>query len=357
MIKGNKGEWSEVYVLLKLLADGKLYAANENLDKKDNMYYDIVRIFRKENVGDLIFAYDDADISITKENDNKPLMLIPRGEFDNAAKDLLKQIMRASAPTFACADTETFLNKIQCGKIKAPTSDKSDINMQVCDIKANHDPILGFSIKSRLGNPSTLLNAGQTTNFTYRIHGNIDNDVIDKFNCERKFSDKFKKLVAAENDMEFVKMDNEIFSDNLVLISDALPRIVALMLKEHYIYGRSNIITALKAIKAKNPLGYNLKAHPFYEYKVKKLLAESALGMKPSKPWTGEADATGGYIVVREDGEVLCYHLYNRNEFENYLLKNTNLDTPSTARHGFGQIYKENDEYFLKLNLQIRFMK
>jgi len=33
MITGNKGEWSEAYVFLKLLGDGKLYAADQNLKK------------------------------------------------------------------------------------------------------------------------------------------------------------------------------------------------------------------------------------------------------------------------------------------------------------------------------------
>ena len=37
-----------------------------------------------------------------------------------------------------------------------------------------------------------------------------------------------------------------------------------------------------------------------------------------------------------------------------YLLENTKLDTPSSSRHRFGNIYKENGRYFIKLNLQIR---
>ena len=53
----------------------------------------------------------------------------------------------------------------------------------------------------------------------------------------------------------------------------------------------------------------------------------------------------------------LCYHLFNRNEFENYLVKNTKFETASTSRHQFGSIYKENGKYYLKLNLQIRFIK
>ncbi|MBR5334975.1 MAG: HpaII family restriction endonuclease [Bacteroidaceae bacterium] len=31
------------------------------------------------------------------------------------------------------------------------------------------------------------------------------------------------------------------------------------------------------------------------------------------------------------------------------------FETPSTSRHNFGEIYQEDGEYFLKLNLQVRF--
>ena len=82
-----------------------------------------------------------------------------------------------------------------------------------------------------------------------------------------------------------------------------------------------------------------------------------ALGMMPSKVWTGKHDATGGYLVIKDNGDVLCYHIYNRNEFENYLLNNTKLDTASSTRHDFGKIYESNGKLYFKLNLQIRFIK
>lgn len=95
--------------------------------------------------------------------------------------------------------------------------------------------------------------------------------------------------------------------------------------------------------------------HLFYSYKIKRFLTDIALGMMPSKVWTGKYDATGGYLIVKADGEILCYHIYNKNEFEDYLLANTKLETASSSRHGFGKIYEENGELFFKLNLQIRF--
>ena len=63
------------------------------------------------------------------------------------------------------------------------------------------------------------------------------------------------------------------------------------------------------------------------------------------------------YLIIKENGDVLCYHIYNRNEFENYLFNNTKLDTASSSRHQFGTIYTESGELYFKLNLQIRFTK
>lgn len=48
-LSGNKGEWSEIYVFLHTLAVGKLYAADENLNKVDTVFYNIINIVRNEN--------------------------------------------------------------------------------------------------------------------------------------------------------------------------------------------------------------------------------------------------------------------------------------------------------------------
>jgi hypothetical protein len=78
--------------------------------------------------------------------------------------------------------------------------------------------------------------------------------------------------------------------------------------------------------------------------------------MTPAQPWTGDFQATGGYIIVKEDGEILCYHIYNHNEFQEYLFRNTRFETPSTGRYEFGTIYTENGKNYIKLNLQVRFV-
>ena len=63
----------------------------------------------------------------------------------------------------------------------------------------------------------------------------------------------------------------------------------------------------------------------------------------------------GGMLLVKRDGEVLFYYLYNMKKFEEYLFNNLRFETPSATRHGFGQVFEEPNGYFIKLNLQIRY--
>ena len=66
---------------------------------------------------------------------------------------------------------------------------------------------------------------------------------------------------------------------------------------------------------------------------------------------------TGGYIIVKEDGEIICFHLFNEAIFRDYLLSNLKLETPSSTRHKYGAIFKEAGKNKISLNLQIRFIK
>lgn len=80
--------------------------------------------------------------------------------------------------------------------------------------------------------------------------------------------------------------------------------------------------------------------------------------MTPAKEWKGRYDANGGYLVVRNDGEIVCYHFYNRNDVEDYLYNNTRFERGSRTRHHYGKLYRENDgKVYIKLNLQIRFLQ
>lgn len=169
--------------------------------------------------------------------------------------------------------------------------------------------------------------------------------------------DRLLKIKDYGCEFRFAGMKNENFKANLQMVDSAFPSIISEYLVQYYSGNGSLISELTPKVIAINPCKLNTNMpHLYYEHKMKNFLTDIALGMTPATAWTGKYQATGGYIIVREDGEILCYHLYNHNEFQEYLFKNTRFDTPSTSRYEFGSIYKENIKNYIKLNLQVRFI-
>lgn len=359
MIKGNKGEWSEIYALFKLLGDRQLFLGDKDIQKLEGLVYPIIKILRSENNGDFQYSIEDEIILISG---NEQVLKIPIDDFKSKALFLLKAIKENQERTFSVPEIEEFMQSINCISMKAGSSAKTDITIVVHDYRTNQQPALGFSIKSQLGSPSTLLNAGKTTNFIYKVVGlNLTGDEIEQINSidtRRKIMDRILQVQNKGGRFEFIKTERQIFSNNLVLIDSLLPQILSQIVFDFYSSEFSHLTDLVNLAAHKNPLNFDIEnEHKFYDYKMKRFLTDVALGMMPSQVWTGKYDATGGYLIVKEDGDVLCYHIYNRNEFEDYLLNNTKLDTASSSRHGFGEIFVEDGQLFFTLNLQIRFIK
>ena len=63
-------------------------------------------------------------------------------------------------------------------------------------------------------------------------------------------------------------------------------------------------------------------------------------------------------LLVKKDGDIVCYHFYNRKDVEDYLYNNTRFERGSRTRHEYGSLYRADDgKVYIKLNLQIRFKK
>jgi len=357
MITGNKGEWSEIYTLFKLLGDKNLYAGDVDLNKVETLFYPIIKIIRNETGG--VYDYEIVN-DIVFISGEKEKLRVPVKTFAEQASDLLTKI-RGSKGAFNIAETEAFMKSINCESLKAKSTSKSDIRIVIHDPRINQRTELGFSIKSKLGGDSTLLNAGKTTNFIYQIEGfkGSSNDIIqiNAIDSRSKIKDRLEKVKELGGKLKFVSLEQDVFKNNLVLIDSLLPNILSEIIKQFYTSNFSTVKALTEQISKSNPLIFDTQFfHAFYEYKIKRFLTDVALGMMPSKVWGGLYDATGGYLIVKENGEILCYHIYNRNQFENYLFYNTKLETASSTRHEFGKIYEIDDKLFFKLNLQIRFI-
>lgn len=362
MIKGNKGEWSEFYAFLKILVDKKLFGADENLNAIENKFLLVLQIIREEaKMGKRIYdiSGDNGDIRILN-SDNVQIAVIDENRIKPSVAKIFQKMKEAPDTTFEIEIAQEMMDELECTQIKAICSKKSDIETVIKDNTSPGVHNLGFSIKSMLGSPATLLNASGATNFIFRVEGfNGDIAEVNEIDSRSKVRDRINKIREMGGSLIFDGLQSDVFEKNLIKIETVLPEILAETVKSFFEGKGNNVIDLMGAISTNKELSEKtkLESREDYEFKIKRFLADVALGMMPKKKWDGLTQAHGGYIVVKEDGDIVCYHLYNRDDFQDYLLKNTRLETPGTTKHKYAELYREDGNLYLKLNLQIRFLK
>ncbi|MCL2890987.1 MAG: HpaII family restriction endonuclease [Methanomassiliicoccaceae archaeon] len=370
-ITGNKGEWSELYAFLKLLGERRIYGADGDLNVRRDVYYDINKIIREEKKGETVeYVVNENMMTIDAMVNGELKARFDFERFEEEAEYLFDRICSFDG-TFTVDRTVEFMERIGCTKLKAPSKEKTDITVGIHDYRTGMEPILGFSIKSNIGGNSTLLNSSGATNFIFELEGATDADMkaINSQKETRNSRKGPKENTDLKSRTEYIRekglnlkyagTQSEAFRCNMIAVDSNFPEIAAEILKEFFMNGEAQLEKLAKSISASNPFGCDLsRSQMLYELKIKKFLIAIATGMVPHSYWNGRKDATGGYFIVKETGDIVCFHLYNSDDFEDYLLKNTYLDKPSASKHGYGNVEKTSDgKYIMKLNLQIRFKK
>lgn len=337
----------------------ELFSSIKNLNKIHDLFYPIIMILRQDKEGNFNYKLQDSNV-VVQTPEGEELLRIPALVFLEEAERLLEAINENDG-AFAIPQIEAFMNSIYCHSLKAKSADKTDIRIILHDRRTKMNSEMGFSIKSQLGGNSTLLNASKATNFNFKIAGTTLSDAeiasINNINPrQNKVIDRVNVIKGRGGRLVFDKVDNLTFRNNLIMLDGDLPAIIANLLLEQLNTGVSTLKELASVLTVNNPLNYDIDQNsPFYVYKIKHLLTSVALGMMPATAWNGKFDANGGYLVVKEDGEILCYHFYDRNRFEDYLFANAYLERASTTRHQYASIIKEdNGTLSFKLNLQVR---
>lgn len=379
--KANKGEWSELYVLISLLADGKLFQADINLEKDYNNIYEIIKAYKSESNYSLEFGRTDiVDLYKVENKTNQFITSFSLSELKEISSKIYSGIKEGKGSTFSIIEIDSFLNKALISKIKADPTSKSDIKLRIYDHRLAKETDLGFSIKSLIGDDSTLFNTGAGNNFIYRVQNKL-NSSLSEFNKNTykapngisKITHRLNELISFGNSIEFEKIQSTQLWKNLKMIDGDLPNIIAYSLYYRWIYRESSLVKVCELLENKDPLNfYNNEPseQKLYDYKIKRFLTECAMGMTSEKPWHGEYDSIGGVIIAKNDGDIVCFHIYDFNLFRNYLINNTIFEQAATGEDGnnpgfinpnakkkyfYGWLYEELDNLYFKINLQIRF--
>jgi type II restriction enzyme len=377
-LSGNIGEWSEIYVFLYLLTKGQMNVADDELNSIPNEFYKILAILRKEAESTNNYVRKDDYVNIEVVNDKTgevEKFSFPIHVFAEKAQLLLTQIKSKSDKKHP--EITDFLSKLKIYSIK-DVGHKRDITIKIEDFHCGMVQTMGFSIKSFLGANSSLFNAGPGTNFIYEVQIPSDVDIdCDEFNRDTySMSGRIKSRLEILRDkysakLVFKGVQSRCLSQNLRTIDGDLPFLMSQLLLIRYSSDYSDIKNCTNLLTSDNPLDFDVENHgAVYEYKIKRFLQDCALGMVPETPWTGIYDATGGQIVVKEDGDVVCYHIYEQNRFLDYLFNNTIFEGASTSedknnpghprvnpkkKFFYGWLYEEGGKLYFKINLQVRF--
>ena len=373
---GNKGEWSELYTLYKLLVDQNLFPIDSNQKAEERLRMPILSILRytEEDWGAEYRIDDEGQIHINANG--AKIIDVGKNEFEEVATELLEAIKNGDDSSFEIPTLNTFRERTFCPKIKCYSKtlpngdkDKSDLYIVMHDALTGQTPKLGFSIKSELGNPPTLLNATKLTNFRYKLSRNLSAEKVNEINsmvssrANADIQGRVRAIIEAGANLEFDSISadrygNEVFYENLILIDSKMPEILAHLLVLSYIDNTRLLDALTDKLTEENPLGFPMKTNKkYYEAKVKRFVTDVALGMLPSQPWEANHQAAG-VLVVKDTGKIDCYHVIYKASLDDYLYHDLKFETPSAKRHGFGSIEIDEDgNQFYTLNLQLRFIK
>lgn len=379
LLAGNKGEWAEIYIFLKLLVDGKVFAADKNMQKIAERYLKILRIFREEIKDHKLEYIPGATIHVV--TDGEPACPPLEASDVSRAKDRVWSLISSTKRgTISDQATQDFLRKMCIAKLKSPADGDGffggtkDIVMEVEDYKTGIASIVGFSCKSDFSGQATLFNASKNnTNFLFRIEGEIDDALAAEFNGMFDARGN-KQVVATARRMRLLKDRNckLVFERavepaarrNLAMVGGReMASTIAEMLRHYYYDGEGaaaycSIADLVHWVAEQNVGGVEDLGgvEDVYWYQVSHLLYAMFTGMRLGSAWSGRSSVNGGYIVARGDGEVLAYHTCIADEFMDFLVQRLALEQPSHSRHLSMQIEKGTDgKFYIKLPLQIRF--
>lgn len=402
----NKGEWTEAYVFMRLLGDGRIYGASSDLTRDDSTYIDIINIIRDEPDKMLIFErfIEDNITYIKASKDGENIVVVTAPELSKYAKVLYDNIktLKTRGVT-SVVDVQKYLETMGIDTPKANLSQsakekygaKTDVIITSEDSLDHSRTTEGFSIKSHIGSSATLFNSSPNSGFTFEVLG-CDEKGMHEINVK----DSFLKIMAKikENySLKYVGCRNEIFEQNITIVDSRMDEVLsAAVLVQSLYFGRCgmglkeicNKVVELNPINVKNP-------HIFYPAKFKDFLFDAFAGMTATSLWNGRKKLTGGYIDVSRSGDMLYYRAISDDVFGNYLFEHTFMDRPDRGmckdlavakakayvegrklseseeksyiyqngvsgakknkKGDSGYVYERNNKYFIDLNFQIRF--
>ena len=169
--KKNRGEWSELYALINILAHGEIDFISANDDTKSSAF-PVILVTQKINGVLHDFRIDNLVIEILNTSNHLVQSTVSREELNQKADRLLYKIKSEKGRTFAIPEATEIMSMLGLERVTGGGG-KVDLTLTIYDPRISQEIQQGFSIKSFIGSKPTLLNASGVTNIEYTIQGDL----------------------------------------------------------------------------------------------------------------------------------------------------------------------------------------
>ena len=344
----NRGEWSELYAIGYLVTHGGGFGADEFTKLDPAIFYKVLEVVdNPTGQSETIYKLHEKHVEIFQNG--MAIIRIDKGEIEIRLKSFYEDLLsQTQSHAFSLQSGEQLMRILNKDKLSAISSLSADVDLILEDLQSQtQSPRKGFSIKSEIGSPATIFNASKSTNLTYKL---IGNGIPKPFAKRNAVKTNIQRLYDDGYELAFEKFDNPMFEKNLRNIDSNLPSYLAQLLLA---YTRSATTKISKICDLAFPV-----SEPDSDMKIQKIrkfLSAATMGLTAASEWSGYPEDFGGILLVKKDGDVLFYYLYNMKKFEQYLFNNLRFDTPVATRHAFCEVYSDGHDNYIKLNFQIRY--
>lgn len=345
MPKRNKGELSEIYAVMKLIHQRVVHYG----DMQANSLPQHIRVVCLNN-GATTLKLQDMYVEVVTEQSITQVALSDLLSV-NDLEALVTEIKQEKG-TFSNPKIDTIVDTLQLSKTKGTSQDKADIYLTFEENQQRFEQ-QGIGIKSFLGASPTLLNASQATNFIYEIVGaSLTDATIDEINqieTKSKIRDRIQAIQTQSAQLKFYACENAIYESNLRKVDSEMPMMLASALLRFFSMEGQKALSSYPMSIAQAGRASEV------DIRLKDFVHHTMLGIFPTKAWDGQLTSVG-VLIVKQDGSIVFYHLNQINMLKDYFYHHAFFDTPSSTRHRFGLIYREQGKLLFKLNLQLRLM-
>ena len=359
MFTVSRKDLGELLALFRLVENMQVAEATADGQASD-VCIAISAVMREENKLMRCYRREGNLVHIERE-DTDEVLTFDISEWTTTAQGLFEALRQTDDEQLVIVDDaeEAFLDRAKIFSIAGTAEGQYHL------LLATDGGLMTAGVWMRLGAyPTKVLEGGRAANLKFEQTGTrFATPMAAKVNAlETPHTVRDRMLLVEDmgSTLKYYGVADKTFRANLAMLDLHLGRLLAEMLRISYTDDVLRLDELARRISQLNPLKVKaelIEKHHYYEYKLKQLLLACAAGMRPAKIYTGAENLPAYFVVLNPDGQPIAFPAADRARFADFLLSTTRLERGSLLKDKYGQLERENNAYYFKLNLKIALTK